>query len=638
MQKGTISVQTENIFPIIKKFLYSEQEIFLRELVSNAVDATQKLKTLAAKGEATGELGSLTVEVKIDEDAGTLTISDRGIGMTLDEVERYITQIAFSSAKEFLSKHTDANAIIGNFGLGFYSAFMVADKVEIFTKSYKPNATAVHWVCEGSTDYEIGETDQKTDRGTDIVLHLGKDYAEYLQNSRIADMLRKYCRFLPVPIKFGTRTEQLPTQEPDAEQPENAETQEPQTIQVDNIINDPNPLWTRKPADITPEQYKDFYHALYPMAEDPLFWIHLNVDYPFKLTGILYFPRLLNNYEIRKDRIHLYCNQVFVTDHVENIVPDYLMLLHGVIDSPDIPLNVSRSYLQTDPEVRAINKHISKKVADKLEEMFKNNRPEFEQKWNDVGVLIKYGMLSDEKFSERAAKFCLFENIDGQFFTPDEYTEKVKTLQTDKHNKVVCLYSNGTGEQHSYETAAKSAGFDVLKFDALLDPHFIGHMEGKLKDLTFKRVDADTLSHLIEKEDANQSVMSAEQEQSLKNLFDKVVNPNSAMVMMRPLSPDDAPVLITRPEFIRRWKDMSNISGGKREDMFGDMFNVVLNTNHPALLNLINHPLAEERQADMVQQLYDLALLQQNLLKGPDLTRFIQRSVHLLQQETETAQ
>ncbi|QQS29502.1 MAG: molecular chaperone HtpG [Sphingobacteriales bacterium] len=631
MQKGTISVQTENIFPIIKKFLYSEQEIFLRELVSNAVDATQKLKTLSSKGEAEGELGDLTIEVIANQDAGTITIRDKGIGMTYDEVERYITQIAFSSAKEFLSKHQDANAIIGNFGLGFYSAFMVSDKVEIITKSYQKDSPAVHWICEGSTEYEIDETTDKTTRGTDIVLHLGKEHAEYLQNDRIQSMLAKYCRFLPVEIKFGTRTEYLP-KATTGEDVEDAETQTEEVV-VDNIINDPNPIWTKKPADITPEQYKSFYHSLYPVAEDPLFWIHLNVDYPFKLTGILYFPKVVNNYEIRKDRIHLYCNQVFVTDHVENIVPDYLMLLHGVIDSPDIPLNVSRSYLQTDPEVRSINKYISKKVSEKLEEMFKNNRPEFEQKWRDIGVLIKYGMLSDEKFNERAQKYCLFENIDGQFFTPEEYKEKVKTLQTDKHNKIVCLYSNGTGEQHSYEETAKAAGYDVLKFDTLLDPHFIGHLESKQTDLTFKRVDADTLGHLIEKEETPGSVLTSEQEEQLKEMFNKVVDANSAMIMLRPMSPTDAPVLVTRPEFIRRWKDMSNISGGKQDNMFGDMYNLVLNTNHPALVSLLSNTQDEEHQKHLVQQLYDLALLQQNMLKGAELTRFINRSISLLQQE-----
>ncbi len=634
MQKGTISVQTENIFPIIKKFLYSEQEIFLRELVSNAVDATQKLKTLSSKGEVEGELGELAIEVKINQDAGTITISDKGIGMTFEEVERFITQIAFSSAKEFLSKHDDANAIIGNFGLGFYSAFMVSDKVEILTKSYQTDAPAVHWICEGSTEYEIAETTEKETRGTDIILHLGKEHAEYLQNDRIQGMLNKYCRFLPVEIKFGTRTEYLPKESTEEGEEASTETEE---IVVDNIINDPNPIWTKKPADITAEQYKSFYRDLYPTADEPLFWIHLNVDYPFKLTGILYFPRVVNNYEIKKDRIHLYSNQVFVTDHVENIVPEYLMLLHGVIDSPDIPLNVSRSYLQTDPEVRSINKYITRKVADKLEEMFKNERPEFEQKWRDIGVLIKYGMLSDEKFNERAQKFCLFENIDGQFFTPDEYKEKVKTLQTDKNNKVVCLYSNGTGEQHSYEETAKAAGYDVLKFDNLLDPHFIGHIESKMTDTTFKRVDADTLSHLIEKDENPESVLSSEQEEKLKGLFNTVIDANSAMIMLRPMSPNDAPVLVTRPEFIRRWKDMSNISGGKADNMFGDMFNLVLNTNHPALLSLLSDKRTEEQQTNLVQQLYDLALLQQNMLKGPELTRFINRSIGLLQQETDAS-
>ncbi|HNL06574.1 MAG TPA: molecular chaperone HtpG, partial [Chitinophagales bacterium] len=479
MQKGTISVQTENILPIIKKYLYSDQEIFLRELVANAVDATQKLQTLANRGEISGEIGDTTIQIFVDPEAKTLTISDKGVGMTQDEVVKYITQVAFSGAKEFLSQYKDATNIIGHFGLGFYSAFMVADKVEIFTKSHKDEA-GVHWSCDGGTDYEIAATD-KQERGTDIVLHLNDEATEYLDDHRIEELLKKYCRFLPVPIQFGTEE----IEEPDAEGTA-------QTIIEPRIINDTQPIWARTPTDNTDEDYQNFYRQLYPFADEPLFWIHLNVDYPFNLTGVLYFPKLKGNFELDKNKIHLYCNQVFVTDQVENIVPQFLTLLHGVIDSPDIPLNVSRSYLQSDPEVKKINKYITKKVADKLDEMFKSNRSDFEEKWKDISLLIKYGVLTDDKFAERADKFSLLTNVDNKSFTLTEYVDHIKAEQTDKNNKIIALYTTNADEQHAYIETARSKGYDVLLMNQQLDGHYMQYVESKPDSVQFKRVDADT--------------------------------------------------------------------------------------------------------------------------------------------------
>ncbi|MEZ4884936.1 MAG: molecular chaperone HtpG [Chitinophagales bacterium] len=655
MQTGTISVQTENIFPIIKKYLYSDQEIFLRELVSNAVDATQKLKTLSRLGEAAGELGDLTIEVKVDADAKTLTISDKGIGMTQEEVEKYITQIAFSSAKEFAEKFQgkDADAIIGHFGLGFFSAFMVANKVEIHTLSYKDGSEGVHWTSDGTTEYTI-DTSDKANRGTDIILHIEEEAAEYLREARIEELLNKYCRFLPVDIQFGTRTEYVPVEKDEAAAIEDAEVveedveatanedattdtdnaeveaEEPETkeIQVPKIINDTHPIWKKKPADLTDEDYKNFYRALYPMGEEPLFWIHLNVDYPFNLTGVLFFPKIKANFEVRKDRIHLYSNQVFVTDHVEEIVPDFLMLLHGVIDSPDIPLNVSRSYLQSDPEVKKINKYITRKVGDKLDEMFRNERANFEEKWESIGVLVKYGMVTDEKFYDKAKNFCLLTNTEGKLTTFDEYQEQVKPLQTDKNNKIIVLYTNDKENQHSYIEAAKGEGYDVLEFDKLLDPHFIGNLESKLTDVQFKRVDADPLHKLVEKEGENVSVLTEDQEKSLTDLFKTQIGDDKVMVQVEPLSSSESPVVITRPEFMRRMKDMSNLGGA---NMYGDLpefFNVIVNANHPVVAKI----LADEgdKQAEAAKQLYDLALLQQGMLKGAALTDFVNRSVGLM--------
>lgn len=624
MQTGTISVQTENIFPIIKKYLYSDQEIFLRELVSNAVDATQKIKTLAGKGIAKGKLGDLTINIKLDTEARTLTISDKGVGMTHEEVEKYITQIAFSSAKEFAAKYDDANAIIGHFGLGFFSAFMVANKVEIFTKSYQ-DQPAVRWVSDGTTEYQIGEAD-KVDRGTDIVLHINEEGEEYLSEARIQELLTKYCRFLPVHIQFGEKS----TYEPKLNDEGNEIEGETVEVKVPNIVNNPNPLWTKKPNDLTDQDYKDFYRNLYPMAEEPLFWIHLNVDYPFNLTGVLFFPKIKNNLELRKDRIHLYSNQVFVTDHAEAIVPDFLMLLHGVIDSPDIPLNVSRSYLQSDPEVKKINKYIVKKVADKLNEIFKNNRPEFEQKWEHLGVLIKYGMLSDDKFYDKAKKFCLVETTDNKCHTFNEIVEKVKDNQTDKDGNTILLYADKDGDQDAYITDAKERGYEVLLFDRLVDPHFIGMMEQKLEKTQFKRVDADTFDNLIPKDEKRELVLSKEQETKLKDLFTQVIGNEKIMVTINPLSPTDKPVLITRPEFIRRMKDMQALGGNNgMYGAFGDMYNVVINGNHSIVNSILAKQDESQQKADL-QQLFDLARLQQNMLKGNELTQFVNRSLELM--------
>ncbi len=621
MERGTINVQTENIFPIIKRYLYSDQEIFLRELVSNAMDATQKLKTLARLGKVQGDLGDLMIEVKLDEENKTLTISDKGLGMTKEEVHKYINQIAFSSAQEFLEKYKDADTVIGHFGLGFYSAFMVADKVEIHTQSYQEGATAVHWSCDGSTEYVITDGEAR-DRGTDIILHVGEDGKDYLNNAKIEELLKKYCRFLPVDIKFGTQEQNIPKGD---------DSEEVETFTVDNIINNTQPAWKRSPSELKDEDYISFYRELYPYAEPPLFWIHLNVDFPFNLTGILYFPKMDNSLEIRKDRIHLYCNQVFVTDHVEAIVPDFLTLLHGVIDSPDIPLNVSRSALQSDPEVKKINKHITKKVADKLNGMFKNDREGFEKKWSDISILIKYGILSDDKFYERAEKFCLLENTKGKFFTIQELQEATKALQTDKNGTLVQLYTNDEKAQHSYIEASTAKGYEVLKLNTLIDAHFINHLESKLQQVQFKRVDANTADKLIEKEDALTSVLTEEQETKVKDLFTNTIDNKSVGVTLEAMSPEDKPIMITKPEFLRRMKDMAALSGQNMGYMQGmsDMYNVTVNSNHPIISKVLEEG-DEAKQKDLTKQLYDLALLQQNMLSGEDLTNFINRSVNLI--------
>lgn len=618
MEKGHISVQTENIFPIIKKFLYSDHEIFLRELVSNAVDATKKVKGLAQLGEYKDELGDLTIKVSVDKEAKTITISDKGIGMTADEVKKYINQIAFSSANEFIEKFKevdDAKSIIGHFGLGFYSAFMVAHTVEIQTKSYK-DAPAVKWTCDGSTEFTLEEI-EKTERGTDIVLHVNDDSLEFLEDFKISELLRKYCRFLPIPIQFG---EKFLTEEEKKE----GKTPEP------NIINIPDPAWTKSPASLTDEDYLEFYRELYPMANDPLFWIHLNVDYPFNLTGILYFPPLNKTYEVQKDKIQLYSNQVFVTNNVEEIVPEYLTLLHGVIDSPDIPLNVSRSYLQADGNVKKINQHISKKVSDKLAEIFKNDRKSFEEKWTDISIFVKYGMLSDDKFYDRSKNFCLLKSTDGSLSTFDEYREKIKDNQTDKNDKLIALYTSSEQDQHAYIKKANDRAYDVLVMDTIIDNHFVQMLEQKLDKIQFKRVDADTLDKLIEKDTSFESVLSQEQQDALKAVFEGQVKKDTTFVEMKALSPDDAPVTITRNEFMRRMQEMSKMGGGNAM-FFGEMperINLVVNTNHPIAQKILNEEEATKNK--LAKQLTDLALLSQGMLKGADLTEFVERSFELV--------
>jgi molecular chaperone HtpG len=630
MSTGKINVQTENIFPIIKKFLYSDNEIFLRELVSNAVDATQKLKALHRLGEAKGELGDLKIEVEVDKNAKTITIKDKGIGMTKDEVEKYITQIAFSGAEEFVNKYkdkVDKNVVIGHFGLGFYSAFMVSKKVEIFSLSYKEGAKAVHWECDGSPEYKIEETSDKTERGTTIVLHIAEDCEEYLENNKIEGLLKKYCKFLPVEIKFGTRKKFVGTGEKDEKGVEKEKE-----VEVDNIINNPNPAWTRKPSELTDEDYKAFYRELYPMQfDEPLFHIHLNVDYPFNLTGILFFPKLSNKLEMPKDRIQLYSNQVFVTDNVENIVPDFLTLLRGVIDSPDIPLNVSRSYLQADSNVKKISAHITKKVADKLDEMFKKDREGFEKKWDDIKIFVQYGMLSDEKFYEKAAKFALLKNTKGKYFTFEEFENHVKPLQTDKDNKLVYLYASNVQEQHPYIEAAEARGYEVLLMDTMLDPHYINFLEGKLKDISFVRVDSDTIDKLIKKDDNNVSKLTEEQQNQLRPVVEGAVNKDQFMIVFENLSEVDPPMMITRPEFMRRMKDMNQM-GGSAMGFYGnlpEMYNLVVNTNHPLVSKILSESDAE-KQKNLARQAADLALLSQGLLKGEELTKFIKRSVEMI--------
>jgi len=628
---GKINVQTENIFPIIKKFLYSDNEIFLRELVSNATDATQKLKALTSMGEAKGELGDLKIEVILDKDAKTITIKDKGLGMTKDEIEKYITQIAFSGAEEFVQKYqdkVDKNVVIGHFGLGFYSAFMVAQKVEIFSLSYKEGSKAVRWECDGSPEYQIEEIDSKTERGTNIVLHVAEDSLEFLETQKIEGLLKKYCKFLPVEIVFGTKKEWIPNGEKDEKGIEK-ETE----IDVENIINNPNPAWIRKPIDLKDEDYKAFYRELYPMQfEEPLFHIHLNVDYPFNLTGILYFPKLSNKFEAPKDRIQLYSNQVFVTDNVENIVPDFLTMLRGVIDSPDIPLNVSRSYLQADSNVKKISAHITKKVADKLDELFKKDRPDFETKWDDIKIFVQYGLISDEKFYEKASKFTLLKNTEGKAFTFDEYDTHVKANQTDKDNKLVFLYATNVDEQHTYIDAAKSRGYDVLLMDSPLDAHLINSLESKLNNTQFVRVDSDTIEKLIKKDDGQVSKLTEDEQTKLKPVIEGVVAKEKYTVQFESLSETDSPMLITRPEFMRRMKDMQAMGGGGGMNFYGsmpDMYNLVVNSNHP----LISKILAETdttKQSQLAKQAADLALLAQGLLKGEELTKFVKRSVEMI--------
>lgn len=620
MQKGNISVQTENIFPIIKKFLYSDHEIFLRELVSNAVDATSKLKAIAGRGGLKGEIGDTTIEILLDSEAKTLTIRDQGIGMTAEEVEKYLNQVAFSSASEFLETYKDDASIIGHFGLGFYSAFMVASKVEVKTLSYKEDAQGVTWTCDGNPQYTLEEND-KAERGTDVILHINEDSKEFLEERRIEQLLDKYCKFLPVPIKFGTKTETISEGEgEDAKETE---------VEVDNIINNPDPAWRKSPADLKDEDYRAFYNELYPFSTPPLFWIHLNIDYPFNLTGILYFPKLGNTLEVQKNKIQLYSNQVYVTDEVKEIVPEFLTLLHGVIDSPDIPLNVSRSYLQSDSNVKKITGYITKKVADKLAELYKKERENFISKWDDLGVFIKYGMISDEKFYERALPFALVKNVDGKYHPIEEYKEQVKALQTDKHNKVVLLYTNAPDQHNSFIEAAKGKGYDVLVFDNVIDNHFVQQLEHKLGDITFVRVDSDTVDNLVQKDEATESVLSEEQETAVKEVFEKIVTAQGSTVMTKALSPEDQPVTITRPEFMRRMKEMQSLQGMSFGD-FPDSLNVVVNSNHPLVATKLLEEKDAEKQQEIADYLYKLAMLNQQMLKGAELTAFINKSLGFL--------
>ncbi len=605
MQKGSIRVQTENIFPIIKKFLYSDHEIFLRELISNAVDASQKLKTLASIGEAKGEIGELDIHVKLDKEAKTITISDKGIGMTAEEVDKYLNQVALSGAEEFVNKYKgqNENAIIGKFGLGFYSAFMVSSRVEVISKSYKEGQPGVKWECDGSPEYTLEEF-PKTDRGTDIVLHISDDSAEFLDESRISGILNKFCRFLPIPVFFEEKQ-----------------------------INNTRPAWTRKPSELTTQDYQDFYKELYPFNEAPLFWIHLNVDYPFNLTGILYFPKIKQSYEIQKDKIQLYSNQVFVTDEVKDIVPEFLMLLQGVIDSPDIPLNVSRSYLQGDPNVKKINNHITKKVADKLEEIFIKERKEYEEKWESLGLFVKYGMMTDDKFLEKANKFHIMEDADGsRFYTLEEYRAASETLQKNKEGKLVIIYSSNPVQQDSYIRAAQGKGYHVVKLETIVDAGFINQMELKWENVHFTRVDSEVVDSLIDKQDSAESVLSKEDVEKLKTLFAVGIPTLHVTVEVKGLSADAMPVVATRPEFMRRMKDMAAMNGGMGAFYANmpDEVTLTVNGNHPIYPKVLGEEDAEKQQK-LIHNLADLALLSQGLLKGAELTNFIQRSVDLIE-------
>ena len=627
MATGKINVSVDNIFPLIKKFLYSDHEIFLRELISNATDATLKLKHLTSIGEAKVEYGNPMIEVKIDKEAKKLHIIDQGLGMTEEEVKKYINEVAFSGAEEFLDKYKDSDkdaGIIGHFGLGFYSSFMVAEKVEIITKSYK-DEPAAHWSCDGSPKFTL-KKGKKEDRGTEIILHIAEDSTEFLEEGKISELLAKYNKFMPIPIKFGTKTETLPKPE-DAKEEDPAPTQE-----IDNIINNPNPAWTKQPTDLNEEEYKNFYRELYPMQfEEPLFNIHLNVDYPFNLTGILYFPKLTNDLNIQKDRIQLYQNQVFVTDNVEGIVPEFLTMLRGVIDSPDIPLNVSRSYLQADGAVKKISSYISRKVADKLNSLFKNNREEFEAKWNDIKIVIEYGMLSDDKFFEKADKFAVYPTVDGSFYTYEELQEKLKDTHTDKDDKLVVLYASDLESQHSYIEAAKAKGYEVLLLDSPIISHLMQKLETSKEKLTFARVDADHLDNLIKKEDTQISKLSDEEKDKLKVNLEEVIENKSYTIQLEAMDSNASPFIITEPEFMRRMKEMQQTGGG---GMFGmgnmpDMYNLIVNTNHELVSEILNTKTAKKRER-LINQSLDLAKLSKGLLKGEDLTNFIKRSYEMV--------
>jgi molecular chaperone HtpG len=625
-EKGNISIHTENIFPIIKKFLYSDNEIFLRELVSNAVDAVQKVKRLALLGQYNGELGDPKVSVSFDKENKTITVSDNGLGMTAEEIKKYINQIAFSGAEEFVEKFKDskdANELIGKFGLGFYSAFMVADQVEIQSLSYQDGAEPAHWVCDGSTQFEIS-AGTRTERGTDIILHVNADSEEFLDQHKLEGILEKYCKFLPVPIQFGTRTD---FQDDGVDEEGKEKTKE---VEVPNIVNTTSPIWTKSPSDLTDEDYLSFYRELYPMSEAPLFWIHLNVDYPFNLTGVLYFPKVKNDIELQRNKIKLFSRQVFITDEVKDIVPEFLMLLHGVIDSPDIPLNVSRSFLQADSNVKKINSYITRKVADKLAELFKNDRKGYEDKWTDIGLFVKYGMISEEKFYDKAIDFALITNTNKEFFTLAEYKDKVAPLQTDKDGKVVYLYTNDPAKQDSFVQSANKKGYDVMLMNSPLDSHFIQKLESKLDKVQIKRVDADVADKLIDKDEKIESVLTTEETEKVKAIFEKAINRTNMKVKVEGMTADELPVTVTMDEFMRRMKDMAQLSGGM--SFYGsipDSYNVAINGNHKLVSRILAAD-GEEAQTRLAKQAFDLALLSQGMLTGAELTEFVSRSIQLI--------
>jgi len=630
-KKGNINVTTENIFPIIKQFLYSDHEIFLRELVSNAVDATQKMKTLKTIGELKTDISKLRVEVILDKKEKKITIRDNGIGMTAEELDKYINQIAFSGAEEFVNKYKDKeakNSIIGHFGLGFYSAFMVAKEVEIITKSQQPNSKPVKWTCDGSPNFTMTEANKKT-KGTDIILHIADDSTEFLEENRISAILNKYCKFLPVEIKFGTKTEKI-------DDPKGKKDEKGNIIKIDktsdNIINNTKPTWTKKPSNLKEEHYKAFYKELYPMEfSDPLFHIHLNVDYPFNLTGILYFPKLKNNLEVQKNKINLYSNQVFITDNVENIVPEFLTLLHGVIDSPEIPLNVSRSYLQADANVKKISSHITKKVADKLSRMFQKDRGDFEKKWDDVKMFIEYGMLTEEKFFNKAKDFSLYKNTNSEYYTFTEFTEKVKDTQKNKDGKTIILYTHDGKEQHSFVKTATDKGYEVLELGGPLISHLISKLESNNTDIQFTRVDGDVIDKLIEKEENTVSKLNDKEQEKLKGIIEKSIDKEKFTVQIQNMSSSDAPIIITQSEFMRRMKEQQQLSGGGMQ-MFGAMpesYNLAINSNHDLIIKVLNEKTSKKR-ANLINQLLDLALLSQGMLKGEKLTEFISRSVDII--------
>ncbi|MEJ7778406.1 MAG: molecular chaperone HtpG [Daejeonella sp.] len=625
-EKGTISIHTENIFPIIKKFLYSDNEIFLRELVANAVDATQKIKRLSSLGEYKGDLGDLKVSVSVDEKKKTITISDSGLGMTAEEIKKYINQIAFSGATEFVEKFKDAkdaNEIIGKFGLGFYSAFMVADNVEIQSLSYKDGSEPAKWICDGSTEFEISEG-SRTERGTDIILHINKESKEFLDKGKLQGILDKYCKFLPIPVQFGTRS----TSEPDGEDADGKPKYK--SVDVPNIINNTSPIWTKAPAELKDEDYLAFYKELYPFSEDPLFWIHLNVDYPFNLTGVLYFPKVKNDFEMQRNKIKLFSRQVFITDEVKDVVPEFLMLLHGIIDSPDIPLNVSRSFLQADSSVKKINTYITKKVADKLASLFKSDRKSYEDKWGDIGLFVKYGMISEDKFYDKGKDFVLLGNTKKEYFTLNEYKEKVKAGQTDKNDSLVYLYATDAAKQDTFIQSANKKGYDVLLMDSPIDTHFISQMEQKLEKTSMKRVDADVADKIISKEDQTVHVLNDDEKAKVKAVFEKAIIKPNMKVEVESLNPDELPVIVTMDEFMRRMKDMSALGGGM--SFYGSMpdsYNVSINGNHK-LIGKILQSSDESEQTQLAKQAFDLALLSQGMLTGAELTEFVNRSVSLI--------